>query len=200
MKYLKYHQEYRMENLKTDFESSTMISEAFENDITWGGSLLGRLINSTLRKMKIGYNYTKINNLVKLFNQELYSLLEDYSLNDDEKKKLNNLSYRMLLEEIYKEVSSEKDVKEKLKVLLGDASNIGLVDNVISQVEKANLENKEVLLEKLKKFKNDLLEIQKGLGIDGEGEGEGEENADDAKSNPAVIFYNNSKLLLQSIC
>jgi len=200
MKYLKYHQEYRMENLKTDFESSTMISEAFENDITWGGSLLGRLINSTLRKMKIGYNYTKINNLVKLFNQELYSLLEDYSLNDDEKKKLNNLSYRMLLEEIYKEVSSEKDVKEKLKILLGDASNIGLVDNVISQVEKANLENKEVLLEKLKKFKNDLLEIQKGLGIDGEGEGEGEENADDAKSNPAVIFYNNSKLLLQSIC
>ena len=125
--------------------------------------------------MKIGYNYTKINNLVKLFNQELYSLLEDYSLNDDENKKLNNLSYRMLLEEIYKEVSSEKDVKEKLKVLLGDASNIGLVDNVISQVEEANLENKEVLLEKLKKFKNDLLEIQKGLGIDGEGEGEGEE-------------------------
>lgn len=199
MKYLKYHKEYKMDNIYGDFKSSSLLEYSFENDITWGGSLLGRLINSTLRKMKIGYNYTKIDNLVKLFNQELYSLLEDYSLNDDEKKKLNNLSYRMLLEEIYKEVSSEKDVKEKLKVLLGDASNIGLIDNVIAQVEKADLENKEVLLEKLRKFKNDLLEIQKGLGIDDEGEG-GEENAEDAKSNPAVIFYNNSKSLLQAIC
>ena len=87
MKYLKYHKEYKLDNIYDDFKSSSLLEEySFENDITWGGSLLGRLINSTLRKMKIGYNYTKINNLVKLFNQELYSLLEDYSLNDDEKK------------------------------------------------------------------------------------------------------------------
>lgn len=203
MKYLKYHKEYKLDNIYDDFKSSSLLEEyGLENDITWGGSLLGRLINSTLRKMKIGYNYTKINNLVKLFKQELYSLVEDYSLNDEEKKKLNNLSYRMLLEEIYKEVSNEKDVNDKLKVLLGDASTIGLIDNVITQVEKAELENKETLIEKLKKFKNDLLEIQKGVGEnEGENEeGETEENTGNDKSNPALVFYNNSKLLLQSIC
>ena len=197
MKYLKYHKEYKLDNIYDDFKSSSLLEEyGFENDITWGGSLLGRLINSTLRKMKVGYNYTKINNLVKLFNQELYSLLEDYSLNDDEKKKLGNLSYRILLEEIYKEVSSEKDIKDKLKVLIGDASNIGLLDNVIGQVEKANLENKEVLLEKINKFKNDLLEIQKGLGSDTDDK---KENTVEDKSD-YTTFYNSSKSLLQAIC
>jgi hypothetical protein len=31
------------------YDKDEMINEAFENDITWGGSLLGRLINSIIR-------------------------------------------------------------------------------------------------------------------------------------------------------
>ena len=54
-------------DIKRDFKSSALIRETFENDLSWGGSLIGRLINSTLRVLKI---YTKT--LYQLFlNQEL---------------------------------------------------------------------------------------------------------------------------------
>ena len=36
------------------------VNETFTNDITWGGSLLGRFINSTLRKAAAGVNALRV--------------------------------------------------------------------------------------------------------------------------------------------
>ena len=201
MKYLKYQQEYKLENLKSDFKSSEIVSIseefAFENDITWGGSLLGRLINSTIRKLKVGYNFTKINNVVKQVKDELLELLKDHKLSDDQKTKANQLISRMLLTEIYNEVISKKELEEKLNSLLGTNSEDGKIDKAINEITKVDIEGKDELLDKLKKFKDDLSKLRD----EPKGESEKEDSSEESnsKSDPAVIFYQNSKSLLQSV-
>jgi hypothetical protein len=191
MKYIKNTQLYK---------SEILLNEAFENDITWGGSLLGRLINSTIRKMKIGYKYTKVNNVIKRLKEELDSLVEYYA-SDDINKRINEVKYKMILEELYKEVESDKDIQEKLNVLLGTNTLEGLIDTTISEVEKSEIENKEQLLEKLRKFKEDLLEIERtDKDTDEESDGESSDSEDQgSKNDPAIIFFNNSKILISTI-
>lgn len=201
MKYLKYHKDYNLGNIEKDIVSSEMVSESLENDISWGGSLLGRLINSTIRKFKIGYNFTKIGNIVKAFQKELDELMGVFlPLTEDQKNAIVDIKSRFLLEEIYKEVSSKKNLKDKLRILLGDNIIEGLIDSTISIVEETKIDNKEELIEKLKKFKDDLIELKNNEGLDLEEPEEDEEESETDKSNPAIIFYKNSKILLDSIC
>ena len=47
--------------------------EALTNSTKWGDSLLGRLINSAIRKAKIGVGLLRINNVIK----SLYKLFDD---------------------------------------------------------------------------------------------------------------------------
>lgn len=182
------------------YKSEVQLSEAFENDITWGGSLLGRLINSTIRKLKIGYKSIRVDAVVKKLQEELDSLV-NFQNSDEIQKRINDVVYKMLLEELYKEVSTEKGVQEKIDVLLGTEMTEGLIDTTITEVEKVELEKKEELIEKLKKFKEDLLEIERDDDKDATNDEEDEEVESDAgsKNDPAVIFFNNSKSLISSI-
>ena len=93
------------------------INEAMENDITWGGSLIGRLINSTIRVVNIRYKATKINGLLEQLKNQLEILLVEQS-SLAERENLRLLRAKLLLEEIYKVVMSEKTVEEKLRILL----------------------------------------------------------------------------------
>jgi hypothetical protein len=201
MKYLKYHKEYKLENLQKDFGSSEMIREVFENDITWGGSLLGRLINSTIRAFKIGFNYTKISSIVKSIETELYELYSQVAPKGDIER-INDIKIRMVLTEIYNVVTSDDDVETKIKKLIGSQP---LVDNTMTLVEKSDIENKSELLDKLKKFKEELLRLQKDANIDVDEEGEDEkgekknDTGDQSDKNPAFVFYSNSKSLLSAI-
>jgi hypothetical protein len=53
------------------------------NDITFGGSLLGRFINSAIRKLKIGYNLTKVDGIVNAIKAELDKLSVAFSTEKD---------------------------------------------------------------------------------------------------------------------
>ena len=53
------------------------MNEAFQNDITWGDSLIGRLINSVIRKAKIGINLVRIDSVIKRMRYEFDRLLSD---------------------------------------------------------------------------------------------------------------------------
>ena len=54
-----------------------MINEAFENDIRWGDTLVGRLINSTIRCLKIGYNETKIPKILEELQGKLDQIISE---------------------------------------------------------------------------------------------------------------------------
>ena len=67
-------------------QSNIIINEeALTNTTLWGDSLLGRLINSGVRKAKIGYNQTKVANLLEAFKRELDGIISA-SLSRDTKK------------------------------------------------------------------------------------------------------------------
>jgi hypothetical protein len=80
-------------NVTEEIKTSALVNETFENDITWGGSMLGRLINSTLRRFKIGYSQVKVEPLVKKLEDELNYLISA-SIEGDTLKKYNELKKR----------------------------------------------------------------------------------------------------------
>ena len=122
MKYLKYREDFLHKEVKLDeskikkqIKDSVMISEALENDITWGGSLLGRMINSIIRKGKVMVNSTRIESLAKDLKSKLDELVGDALTGSDDniKKKVELIKVRFLITAIYEVVESNKTVAEK---------------------------------------------------------------------------------------
>ena len=101
-------------DLKKDFKSSSLINETFENDLSWGGSLIGRLINSTLRVLKIYTKTVRVNFIIPQLRKALDDLLTVCRTNEEQRAQLNNLTGQFLLEEIIKVVNSSDSVEQKV--------------------------------------------------------------------------------------
>lgn len=171
MKYLNNRNQFLSKKIELDstktqeyYRSSKIVREAFENDATWGGSLLGRLINSTIRKSKIYYKATRIGNVISDVKKELDSLIADSGTTDKQKKDIQSLTARFLLDELFKTVTNDDSVDKKLTALIGDgkSDDVGILNETIKEVEKLTedvLPGKEELLEKLKDFRDALKDI-----------------------------------------
>ena len=100
-------------------QSNIIINEeALTNTTLWGDSLLGRLINSGVRKAKIGYNQTKVANLLEAFKRELDGIISA-SLSRDTKKEYNTLLIKSLFDEIQKTCTDDIEDEKKLDELIG---------------------------------------------------------------------------------
>jgi hypothetical protein len=95
----------------------------FANEITWGDSFLGRLINSAMRKANIGYNSTRVDSLIKAFKRELDSLVA-MGLQTETKNKFNSLLIKSYLQKLQNICQSSQSDEEKLKELLGSVQKI----------------------------------------------------------------------------
>lgn len=101
------------------FDSLEKINEeVFENNLSFGDSLLGRLVNSFVRKAKIGYNQTKIKNLLEAFKRELDGMIAS-AVSRDTKSELNKLLIKSLFDEIKKTCTDNVDDEKKLDSLVG---------------------------------------------------------------------------------
>lgn len=101
-----------------------LYKEALTNEVNWGDSLLGRLINSSIRRTKIGFNITKVPNLLKALRGELDNLISA-SLTRDTKKTYQILWLKSYLNEIQDVCSSSESEEQKMKYLLGPKSTWG---------------------------------------------------------------------------
>jgi hypothetical protein len=204
MKYLKYREDFLHKEVKLDeskikkqIKDSVMISEAFENDITWGGSLLGRMINSIIRKGKVMVNSTRIESLTKDLKSNLDELVADALTGSDDniKKKVELIKVRFLITAIYEVVESNKTVAEKKGELVADgADDAGLIQVTIKEIEKISdeqLPKKRELIDKLKKFREALLKLKV--------EAEPAKDDDDDDDNSETKFYNHTVDLLKSV-
>ena len=147
-------------------------SGPFANDIPWNDSLLGRLINSTIRKAKIGINLVRI----KAVNRRLEDAFEDLlgssmtaEMSEEDKKNKTKVLVFKFLEELEKEVKAGGNVGEIKRLTDAAIKNI-------SEVE--DLENKESLIKQLEDFKK-FLEQFKDTEGGKEGEEEGKEEGSD---------------------
>lgn len=174
--------EERYEMIKED-------SGPFANDIGWGDSLLGRLINSTIRKAKIGANLVRIKAVESRLRDAMDELLLSSAaaeLDDDDKAlyaKALITTYLIALEE-----GVEKGVSlEELK---------SLTDTAISATEKAQgLEGKEELLRQLKEWKKYLDQFEEEAAEE-TGEEETGEEAKAEEASPTEKYLENFKYLL----
>ena len=125
MRYLKSMNEFLYKEVTIDkstineqIKSSKMISEAFENDIRWGDSLVGRLINSAIRTVKIGYNETKIPKILEELKGQIDQLIAD-SLTMETGEKCSWYSVLLLLETMKDLCLSTMSDEDKLVELIG---------------------------------------------------------------------------------
>ena len=162
----------------TDKNNIGIIKEAFESDITWGGSLLGRFINSTIRKGRILYNKGNVNAVIKRLEDELNSLFISY-MDEQNKEKVNFVKIKGILHEIKQSV--ERGDPIEIYIGNGEAGYGGLVSKTIDTLDRIkDFPDKDLVKQKLEKFKKDLEELVKNKNITlGTGEEAEEENADD---------------------
>ena len=169
MRYLKYRNDFLKENISIDkidlvdgIKNSTMINEALENDLRWGDSLIGRLINSTIRKFNIYRKRMSISGLVTDFKRELDALLEELIFSE-EKSEIQLANVKYLLASIHEVVVSGKSTGEKIGILLGNKPEYeGKLNQTIGEINKIDeriLPNKEELIDKLEKFMESLKKI-----------------------------------------
>jgi hypothetical protein len=135
MKYLKGRNEFLVENKitlpkpvnKNKIYLPINESGPMANDIPWGDSLVGRLINSFIRTAKIKYNATKVDNLVKDFKSQLDIVLAE-SLSRDTRNEFILLMIKSMLNDVERTCSSTKTEEEKVESLLGTRDGNSLWD------------------------------------------------------------------------
>ena len=178
------------ENIRKNFRTSSLILESVPsvtNDITFGGSLIGRFINSLIRKAGIYTKYAQINGPFAALKTAMDGLVASAALNKETQKKLSIVTVKYLLTEIYNCVDSNQEVGLKVSRLIGTGDE-GLVGELLEKLEKMSSEDfpdKDSLIKKLEKFR-DLLKdlLEKGeielVETDDEGvEAKGEEDEED---------------------
>jgi hypothetical protein len=143
------------------------MNEAFENDTKWGDSLLGRLINSGIRKTGIVSNQVKIEPLLTKFKEELDILISS-SLKTDTRSKLIELQIKEKISTIGKICLSSEIKDIKLDKLVGD-SNDGILYNLVEFIDKIDSTEKVHIKDidivkvsnSLSSFINELTKIKK---------------------------------------
>ena len=120
MKHLSKREDFLKRNKYSKIEN--VINEEaggpFTNDIPWGDSLVGRLINSFIRKAKIGYGSTKIKPLIESFKNQLDILISG-SLSKDTLTKFNLLQLKALFHNIKQVCTNSISDDQKLDQLIG---------------------------------------------------------------------------------
>ena len=141
------------------------VNEAFVNDITWGGSLLGRLVNSVIREAKIGINYARVGSIAKAIEKELMALVAK-GMSPEDQATITNITAKFLLEEIYKTVhETETSDRQKIEHLVGQGEAKGLIDEALAFIKilsddvQLGAGDKKTLISKLEKFKEELKAI-----------------------------------------
>jgi hypothetical protein len=224
MRYLQYREEFlnkelnlNEDQIQEQIKSSVMINEAFENDIRWGDSLIGRLINSAIRVAKAQIKSTQINKLLTLFKHELDALLMEF-LTDENKKNANTALIYTLLADIHKTVHLKENeelpsgeqatVSNKAKYLVDDPGQIDKCIekiNKIGEFETPQGETKEDLIKKLEKLKELLTPLIEDKDSEGKGEGEGSGTGEGSSEgegsgkSPFFTFFVNTMNLFKAI-
>lgn len=116
MRYIKSKESF-LEFAKNKNLTPVKIDEAFQNEITWGGSLIGRLINSGIRKAFIMRNAKRLDSLGNEFEEYMNQLLQQaFSPEDIYATQRFYIYYILTL--IYRAVMSGSTISIRLQVLL----------------------------------------------------------------------------------
>jgi len=179
MKYLNNRQKFLNKNLKP-------INEVLGNEIKWGDSLVGRLINSFRRKIGVGTNLVRIDNCIKSLKSHFEDIIfysKSNSLTDEDKLKIIKVIVYQFIFDLDRAIQKSENAGfagEEEKTDSGDKKVTKIEDkNYLSEIESMildiidsinqldskgfNFDNKDALipvlkelLEKIKTMKSEL--------------------------------------------
>jgi hypothetical protein len=162
-------------------------NEAFANDVNWGDSWVGRLINSIARKVKVKFNLKRIDSLSKRL-KDLFDEIVD-------KGKLNcpyGLSEFISTSWMLGELKESVDAGEANGSFTSD--EIGKIKNLVMtlemQVKSYNLEDRDELIEVLvtfRKFLEDLDVEEEEPTVDNADDADEEASSDDMFGNLELL-------------
>jgi hypothetical protein len=128
-----------------------MIKEALANQINWGDSLVGRLLNSILRKAGIGIDLIKIDKVIERLRVQFDILKDQIKIKNDVNsfKKLFYFQVSLLLGMLIEEFDkSETSKDEVIKISKSIRFQISVLDAPDEETKKDKLE----VIDKLKEF------------------------------------------------
>lgn len=154
MRYLKEREEFIKNN---KFSNIQLIKEASDsgplaNDIPWGDSLVGRLINSIIRKVRIGADLVRIDAVINKLKETFDSIISDAkitgsSLGKETLIKLDMIKISTLLGELKSEVEKGNDKEVVIKLT---KSTIQSIADLSVQPESEKV--KKEVIDKLNEF------------------------------------------------
>lgn len=169
MKRLLTREQY-LDSIRTrNYSKFTGIStnEAFSNDVNWGDSWVGRLVNSIRRKAKVAINLKRIDSLVKRLRALFDEILESGKISVDSAT-ISFLTTLVYFDELANKINNE----EKVNLIVSH------IDIMVSQIKSYNLENRELFIEKLTEFRDFLSEMPVEDEKESDVESESEEQID----------------------
>ena len=119
----------------------------FHNDLGWNDSLLGRLINHTLRKVKIGIKVQQIKPLVKSLKQEFDNIIDQSRL-ESASSEVKAIALRAKIALFFKELIDSVNKGEEVSTL------IKITDSSIEDVTSLDdFDKKDIIIKELEDFK-----------------------------------------------
>jgi len=183
MKHLKKREDFltgirEYKEFPNNLQSINEDSGPFANDIPWGDSLLGRLINSVIRKAKIGINLVRIKPLIKRLEDNFDRIIADSAVlaaGEETQKEVT----KILISSLIGTLNDAVEKGEKVKTILS------IVDSTIESVKSADLEEdkKKNLIEQLEEFKKFLSQFDPEDGVDSESDEDEDEDENDKDEN-----------------
>ena len=123
-------------------QDSNLITEIVGNDIRFGGTWFGRLINSTIRRATNAYKGTQIQSLVTKVRDQLYLMLDE-NMSGELKNEYGYYLYRLAMSNVDEMVKNEDiEFEEKKIQLIGKNGNGGLIQAAIEALTELNLKDK----------------------------------------------------------
>ena len=144
-------------------------SGPFANDIPWGDSLLGRLVNSVIRKAKVGANLVRIKGVINRLRDAFDDLIGNSVANEltgDQKKEFNKLQISVRLGNI------DKAVRDRVKVKIIRSAVVEAVVDIEMLLEDLKDEELFTGRDVVEKMVAQLKEFGKFLNQFGDDEGD----------------------------
>lgn len=152
-------------------------SGPFANDIPWGDSLLGRLINSVIRKAKVGANLVRIKAVIGRLRDAFDELIGNSVVNElspEERKEYSKLEFVLFLNEL------ERAVKEGKKVGIIKSLTDDAIKRLNWSVENIDDDKLFIGKDKIRELISQLEEFRKFLDEFKDDEGEDDDDVLDA--------------------
>lgn len=184
MRFLKDRNQFKENKLLENFNMSGEGSGPLGNDINWGDSLVGRLLNSIARKAKIGIDVKRIETISKRIQSEFDDLLSDAisRTSDSNSSTMEFIKISYLLGDLRTSVVEGRKVKFLIQQTESIINEVKPIDVSIKSGGKYEIskESKDDLLKQLNDFLDFLKQFnkeegEKGLSEDVTGLKEGED-------------------------